>query len=238
MPNKKISFMIPAYNEEAAVGETVHELVAEFKKLNEDFEIIVFDHGSSDNTYHEIRKLQDIYPNYVKSIHFPHNIEYGGIINLGLKKFTSGDIIGWTCADGEIKAEDTRKVAEFLLKNPEFHASKASRINRNVGVRKFISYWYNQFAESLFRIKSSDVNGWPFFIRSDAYETLDLKLQDWVINIEILHKLRRNNLAFKEIDCEHQQRKGGRSSVRFYTILEFTKQLLGYRASTLSKRKK
>lgn len=223
--------MIPAYNEEECVAETARELVQEFQKLGQKFELILIDHASTDSTYAQLNKVQQEYPDYVRLVQLAKNIGYGGIINQGLREYTQGEIIGWTCADGEVKAEDTRKLLEFLIHNPAYAAVKASRIQRNRGFRKFISAWYNRLALLLFAIKTEDINGWPFFVRSAVYNDLDIRLKNWVINIEILHKLQQRGLSFQDLACIHQQRKGSRSKVHLFTIFSFLYQVLSYKVS-------
>lgn len=225
----KISCLIPCYNEEECIQETVKELVSEFQRLDQAWELILIDHGCTDSTYDRLKELQERYPAFIKIERLVKNIGYGACINFGLKNYTQGDIIGWTCADGEIKASDTRKLLECIINNPEYVAVKAARTNRNRGFRQFISLWYNHLVGVLFTIKTKDINGWPLFIRSNIYNNLDIHSDNWIINIEILHKLQKKGHQFKDIDCEHQQRKGGRSKVSMFTIVAFLQQIMGYR---------
>ncbi|HIH13387.1 TPA: glycosyltransferase family 2 protein [Candidatus Woesearchaeota archaeon] len=233
----KISCMIPCYNEEECITGTVEELVKGFQKLGYPYELVVIDHASRDKTLEMLQKLQEKHSS-VKVIKMSQNIGYGGIINLGLREFTKGSIIGWTCADGEVKAEDTVQLVDFLIQNTDYAAVKASRINRNQGYRKFISGKYNHLVNALFRIKTTDINGWPLFVRSEVYDGLNIGLKNWVINIEILHKLQKKNLKFKDIDCVYQGRKGGRSKVNMLTIFAFIYQVILYKIQVLISKNK
>ena len=56
MRKGKISILIPAYNEEKAIVCTVVETIKVLEKLEEDYEIIIIDDGSNDNTYSYIKK--------------------------------------------------------------------------------------------------------------------------------------------------------------------------------------
>ena len=47
---KKISIVIPAYNEEKAIGHTLKEINDTLKNINIDYEIIVIDNNSIDRT--------------------------------------------------------------------------------------------------------------------------------------------------------------------------------------------
>jgi UDP-N-acetylglucosamine---dolichyl-phosphate N-acetylglucosaminyltransferase len=50
MKKHKVAFVIPAYNEEKMIGQVVKDLLAEVKKTHYDFEIVVVNDGSKDNT--------------------------------------------------------------------------------------------------------------------------------------------------------------------------------------------
>ncbi len=53
---EKISVIIPAYNEEKNIVNTLKETVEVFKNLDYDFELIVVNDGSKDKTYNIAKK--------------------------------------------------------------------------------------------------------------------------------------------------------------------------------------
>lgn len=77
-----ISVVIPAYNEENAIHDTIVEIQNVFKEMKlveTQYEIIVVNDGSSDNTKERAE-------NYgVTVIHHPHNIGYGRSLKDGIK---------------------------------------------------------------------------------------------------------------------------------------------------------
>jgi len=75
-----ISIVIPAYNEDGAIVDTIHEIRAVCQKAMIDvYEIIVVNDGSTDDTE---QKLQDT---GVVVITHPHNIGYGSSLKDGIK---------------------------------------------------------------------------------------------------------------------------------------------------------
>lgn len=50
-PRPDLSFVIPAYNEEDNIQETIRQVAAEAEKLGKSYEIVVVDDGSKDRTY-------------------------------------------------------------------------------------------------------------------------------------------------------------------------------------------
>ena len=70
-----LTILLPAYNEEQSIGETVKELSG----LYPEFEILVIDDGSTDNTRQEAINAG---ANVMKH---PHNIGNGAAIKTGLR---------------------------------------------------------------------------------------------------------------------------------------------------------
>ncbi|MCM2284787.1 MAG: glycosyltransferase family 2 protein [Desulfobacula sp.] len=89
-----ISVIVPAYNEENAIGDTIKNL---FLIMNQSefqpFEVIVVDDGSTDNTLKEAEMAGA----YV--IRHPHNIGYGRSLKDGINK-AAYDTIAISDADG------------------------------------------------------------------------------------------------------------------------------------------
>jgi len=60
MRKEKISVIIPAYNEEDNIINTISETIRVLENINDDYEIIVIDDGSTDNTYINVKsKITD-----------------------------------------------------------------------------------------------------------------------------------------------------------------------------------
>ena len=99
----EVSIVIPAYNEEKSVGEMLSGLI----ELYPDFEIIVIDDGSTDNTYNIIKGLS------VKTIRHSFNKGYGASIKTGIRA-ASGNFIATMDADGQHDPKDILKLIEKI----------------------------------------------------------------------------------------------------------------------------
>lgn len=107
--NKKVSIIIPAYNESAGIAETLKELIA-YLDMNET-EIIVIDDGSTDNTADIVCGFPE-----VKLIGHNENKGYGTAIKTGVRN-SKGEIIVWYDSDGQHRPEDLKKVVDEINKN-------------------------------------------------------------------------------------------------------------------------
>ena len=100
---KKVTIVIPAYNEEAVIEQVVLGLI----ELYPDFEIIVIDDGSTDNTYNLIKDLN------IKIIHHSFNKGYGASIKTGIRAANS-DFIATVDADGQHNPKDILKLIKGI----------------------------------------------------------------------------------------------------------------------------
>ena len=78
---RKISIVIPAYNEEKTVIKVLREIKSVLKKAKVVYELIVVDDGSKDKTAEVVKKEKG-----VKLIQHPHNKGYGAALKTGALK--------------------------------------------------------------------------------------------------------------------------------------------------------
>ncbi len=115
----RVSVIIPAYNEAEGIEKTLIEL-AEY--IPKDYEILVIDDGSADNTFELARSVA--YSN-IRCIQHKKNKGYGAAIKTGCQN-AAGDIVVWYDADGQHRPEDLMSVVEKL---------EAEKLDYCIGVR-------------------------------------------------------------------------------------------------------
>src|SRR5436305_1099326 len=80
--SKRISCIIPVYNEEAGIAEFIAELSSTLKKIGYAYEIILVDDGSQDNTATVIQQLRSQFT--LRCICFSRNFGKENAISAGL----------------------------------------------------------------------------------------------------------------------------------------------------------
>ena len=65
-----ISFVVPCFNESPNIKKTLNEILITIKTLRiNNYEIIIVDDGSTDNSYHILKKLQSSHSNIIIQKH-------------------------------------------------------------------------------------------------------------------------------------------------------------------------
>lgn len=113
---KKISMIVPCFNEEGNVKLFYEDVVKTYKNNKKyEIELIFIDDGSSDNTLNELRKISKNKEFSIKVISFSRNFGKEAVIYAGLKKAT-GDYTVIIDADMQQPPSLTVKMAEILDK--------------------------------------------------------------------------------------------------------------------------
>jgi len=142
---EKITILLPAYNEEESIGQTIREI----KELHPDVEILVIDDGSTDNT-----RQQAIDAGATVMKH-PHNIGNGAAVKTGLR-YASGDWIIMMDADGQHKPADISKLLQY--KNEyDMVVGARSKGSKTSLHRDFANSVYNWLATYVTKYKVEDL---------------------------------------------------------------------------------
>ena len=93
MENKKISVIVPMYNEELVIEECYKRLKENITKLKKyDYELIFINDGSKDKTLEKIKELAKQDTN-LKIVSFSRNFGHQAAVTAGLKEVTGDAIV-------------------------------------------------------------------------------------------------------------------------------------------------
>ena len=93
----KLSIVIPAYNEEESISETVEQIEEAFAKVNIEHEIFIVNDNSKDGTLEVLKQLAQKYPSVKYETNNGPN-GFGYAVRYGLERF-SGDCVAVMMAD-------------------------------------------------------------------------------------------------------------------------------------------
>jgi glycosyltransferase involved in cell wall biosynthesis len=207
---KKLSILIPAFNEE----KTIHEVLIQLGKLQlingVEKEILVIDDCSTDSTPDLVRQFIKTNPELNIRIHQQEkNLGKGAAIQKGIL-LTSGDFLIPQDSDLELDPKDINKLLQKLI-DDQLDVVYGSRFSANKEIAKNPAYYANRFLTSLSNIftglKISDMETCYKLIRSDLAKGIKLKENRFGFEPEITAKLAKiKGIKFGEVPIKYNGR--------------------------------
>jgi glycosyltransferase involved in cell wall biosynthesis len=201
----EISIVIPVYNEEDSVWPLYNNLEPVLSKLDRNYEVILVDDGSKDDTYNKLKQLHEK-NNHFKIIKFRRNFGQTQAMRAGFD-FASGGIIVTLDADLQNDPEDIPKILEKM--SEDYDIVSGWRKNRkDNALRRFPSLVANKIISFLFRVRLHD---YGCTLKAYRKEVLD--------NIELYGEMHRYipaiaswmGVKVAEIPVNHHARKFGKA---------------------------
>jgi dolichyl-phosphate beta-glucosyltransferase len=208
------SIIIPAYNEEHRIVNTLSSLVDYLRTLTYQFEIIVVNDGSSDRTEDVVRSfLAGVsIPNTCLSRH--ENLGKGYTIKEGVAK-ASGRAFLFMDADGSTKINEIEKlINEFNCGELLVCGSRATsdaKVN-TVWYRKSLGRIFNSLVNLLLIDGVKDTQcGFKLFEASLAkYLFFHQTINRFSFDVELIYLASRSKIKIKEVGVEWENVKGSK----------------------------
>ncbi|MDP8212331.1 MAG: glycosyltransferase family 2 protein [Candidatus Zapsychrus exili] len=221
----KLSIVVPAYNESKNLKLLIPQLDTTLSTLNQEYEIIIVDNASIDDTQETLSILKSRFPRIVGI--FEEKKRFGNAILAGLGH-ARGEVIGYIHADNQMEAMDIVHIYQKLCQE-NLDLCKATRMDRHDGVvRWIISKVYNFLFRIMFNVRLLDINGSPKLFTRKFFEQANISSRDWFIDPEIIIKAGRMRVLMGEVEIHTNPREYGSSQVRAVTVLEFLKNMFHY----------
>lgn len=225
----EVSLVIPCYNEVDSLRSTVVRLARYFRELETEWELVLVDNGSTDDTGAVIDNLiREGFPVVKETV--PVNQGYGHGVLVGMR-LARGRLVGFSCADAQVEAEDVVRLFEIARNAKGPRLFKVRRRFRTEGImRRIISIFYNLIARVLFgSLGTSDINAIPKIVPREYLDRMNLQSKDWFLDAEVVIRARDLHLGLYEMNVFAQMRAEGSSNVRFSTCWEFIRNMIRYR---------
>ena len=211
---RTVTILLPAYNEEQSIGQTILKI----KELYPDFEVMVVDDGSTDNTREEALKAgANVWSH-------PYNIGNGAAIKTGLR-YASGDWIIMMDADGQHDPADIAKLLEYKDKYDMVVGarSKGSKTSLHRDLANFI---YNWLASYVTKFKVEDLTSGFRLIKNEVVRKYIYLLPNTFSYPSTLTlAYLRSGLSVKYVPIQTKARKGKskiklfQDGIRFFLII-------------------
>jgi glycosyltransferase involved in cell wall biosynthesis len=225
-----LSLVIPLYNEEPNAGDVTGRLIDALTINNLNYEIVLVDNGSHDNTGEVIDSLIESYGGSIVKVVVPINEGFGWGVIKGLE-ICQGDFVGFLCGDGQVDPYDVPRIYLAARKSPCGFAKGYRSARKSSSTRKILSVIYNKSFQMLYNLKVRDVNGMPKILSKDLLHRLAPTSKQSFFDAELLIKAKALGIEVAEIPVQDHERKAGRSAVNLTTIMAMLVDLVGFRFS-------
>jgi glycosyltransferase involved in cell wall biosynthesis len=155
MEDKLVSVVIPCYNEENNINRTLDQLLALVEEHPYQFEIIVVDDGSLDNSWQVIKDYAENHPHVIgvnEATNYGQSASYQAGFDLA-----KGEYIVTLSADLEIPIKNVTKVISFLDEGYDFvNTHRVAKKNEVKGKLKIKSTVANKMISWISKVDMKD----------------------------------------------------------------------------------
>ena len=226
---KLISIIVPCYNEEKTVLQFYREITKIFEEIEENYEIVFIDDGSTDNT---LTKIKEIHDDNVKYISFSRNFGKEAALYAGLKN-NNGDYI--VIMDVDLQdPPDLIPEMYNTLKNSNFDIVATRRVSRKGEpiIRSIIARAFYKIINKITDLELVD--------GARDYRIMTRQVADAVLQLEEYNRFSKglfNWVGFKTkwIEYENIERNMGETSWSFWKLFEYSIEgIVGFTTAPLS----
>jgi glycosyltransferase involved in cell wall biosynthesis len=197
-----VSIVIPAYNEEEAIGGVIDQIISVMEKADITNEIIVVDDGSTDNT------VQIIQERAVQLVRHPFNKGYGAALKTGMRK-AKYDTIAIIDADGTYPVEDVPQLVSGI---GEWDMVVGARVGEEAKIppsRKLAKWFLTQLANYLVGTPIPDLNsGLRAFKKDIAMRFYRILPSGFSFTITITLAFLSNDYLVQYVPIRYYKREG------------------------------
>ncbi|MFW6113692.1 MAG: glycosyltransferase family 2 protein [Actinomycetota bacterium] len=199
----KVSLVVPAYNEEEAIGDVLRSAMDVLKGSDYDWEIIVVDDASRDGTAEVIEEFPE-----VTAVHHVYNMGGGRARNTGINEAT-GEVVVISDGDGTYPLEDIPRLVEELRDCDMVVGARVKEAGTWKAIRIPTKFLIRKLAEFVSGARIPDLNSGMRAIRRETalpYLHMLPSGHSWVSTITLAFL--NNGHAIKYIPIEYYPRKG------------------------------
>ncbi len=220
----RLSLVLPAYNEQAGLRQAIAEADDALARLGGDYEILVIDDGSHDDTAAVARAEAARRPR-VRVLRHATNRGYGAALRTGFEA-ARGDLVAFTDADCQFHLDD---LALLLRRADEAPIVVGYRACRQDGRRRLLlSRGYNLLARTLLGTRARDIDCALKLFRREALRQVLPETNGFFVNTEMLTRAAQLGIGVVEVPVRHRPRLRGRSTVSLREVPRTLGQLLPF----------
>lgn len=203
---KSVSLLIPAYNEHAAIRSTVERSLKVLKECTTDYELIVLDDASTDDTFTILQQLKQEHP----EIRIERHTVNSGIAATfeDLYRMATKDFVFLISGDGQFPPESLKQCMPLL---DDYDIVVCNRVRKEYTFyRHLISSSYRRLPQILFGIDLYD-SGSIKCVRREVFTTVPVTSKSVFVEAERIIRAVKRGYRMTKVDIVQEPRKGGKA---------------------------
>ena len=212
MPKPSISAFFPCYNDAKTIGDLVTQADRVIGGLTDDYEIIVVNDGSRDESASVLAALSTQMPR-LRVVDHGVNRGYGAALRSGFTHATK-DLVFYTDGDGQYDVNEIPILLTLMTDDTQFvNGMKMTR--HDPPYRVFVGNLHRFVTRWSFWLPINDVDCDFRLIRRSILDKLRLSSSSGSICVELVKQAQRAGAQFREVSIHHYARRAGVSE--FFT---------------------
>lgn len=220
-----ISVFFPAYNDAPSLPGLIRKTFAVLAEHAEEFEVIVVNDGSRDDTAGVLERLAAQFGPRLRVVEHLENRGYGAALRSGFAAACQ-QLVFYTDGDAQYDVAELPRLLEKL--EPDVGLVNGYKLERHDAWHRICTgTLYNRFARVLFGIRLRDIDCDFRLMRRELLQQLDLESDTGTICVELVRKVELSPWRVVEVGVHHYPRLYGRSQFfRLPSLLRTLHQLV------------
>ncbi len=203
-----LSIFFPCYNDAGTIPTMVIRAVQTARTITDDFEVIVLDDGSHDDSVLLLQELQCAIPQ-VRVIEHDQPTGYGGNLRAGIAASTK-EWVFYTDGDAQYDVRELQALVEAL--RPGVDVINGWKLKRHDPFHRiWIGLAYQYFVKLVFGLVIRDVDCDFRLMRRSIFDVVQLESVTGTITFEMVKKIQDAGFRFAEVPVHHYYRQYGPS---------------------------
>jgi glycosyltransferase involved in cell wall biosynthesis len=203
-----VSVFFPAFNDAESLRVLIPKIMETLRAITPDFEVIVVDDGSTDNTPDILEEMRGQFST-LRVVRHALNRGYGAALRSGFQA-SSKPLVFYTDGDGQYDVSELKDLLARL--GDDVDVVNGYKIQRADSLpRRLLGRLYHGLVRLLFGLKVRDVDCDFRLLRRRVVEAIPLTFSSGAICAELMAQIERAGFRVEEVPVHHYPRLSGKS---------------------------
>jgi len=206
---KSISVFFPAYNDAGTISTMIIRAMQTLAEVTDDYEIIVINDGSTDDTGRVLDEMAKHYPTRLRVFHRTQPSGYGGVLRAGFLA-AQKEWVFYTDGDAQYDVRELALLVNAVTESVDM--VQGYKIKRHDPFhRVIIGVLYQYFVKFIFDLSIRDVDCDFRLMRREIFNYIQLESVTGTITFEMVKKIQDADYRIVEVPVHHWYRQYGQS---------------------------